>query len=214
MELLVTIALVGVLSAMLAGGMRAFNENGKRLKCSSQLRQIYEAISLYRAENNNTYLPANPWNAETGDAGWLAWHTANDKYGKESPLAVYVGGVETLRKLSVCPANGTKFVGAVPDQVHNTYGYPYTVNYNVMVDSLSGGKTAKSANIVTRPASTILMADSTATPSGWGPGFADTGWSSFQRIAKPHGEKTSLLWCDGHVTLQAPSTIENKYLYP
>lgn len=214
MEMLVTLALIGVLSAILAGGMRSVTENGRRLKCTSQLRQISEAISLYRAENNNTYPPANPWNAETGDAGWLAWYTGDPKFGKDSPLAAYVGGVETMRKLSVCPSNSTKFAGPVPDKIRNTYGYPYTVNYNIMVDSLSAGKTAKNASLVSRPASTVLMADSAASSAAWGLGFADTGWASFQRIAKRHGEKSNLLWCDGHVTLQSPATIDNKNLYP
>lgn len=211
-EMLVSIVIIGVLSTVVAGGLRVYSENVKRIQCASQLRQIYTAISLYRSEYNNTFPAANPWNSDTGDAGWLAWYTGNSKYGKESPLAGYVGGLDTLRRLSVCPVNTQNEAGPIPENTHNTYGYPYTVNYNLMVDSLSGGKMPKNASLVTRPANTVLMADS--EPSVWGLGFGDTGWANFQRIGKRHNQKSNILWCDGHVTTQALDAITNSNLYP
>ncbi len=55
-ELLVVVAIVGILSALLLTSLRSAMHNGKRTQCASQLHQLHIAFTLY-ANDNSSNLP-------------------------------------------------------------------------------------------------------------------------------------------------------------
>ena len=54
-ELLVVIAIIGILVGLLAPGAMKIREKGRRVKCQSNLHQIYLAISAYRDDHNEQF---------------------------------------------------------------------------------------------------------------------------------------------------------------
>lgn len=57
-ELLVVIAIIGILVGILAPGAMKIREKGRRVKCQSNLKQIYYAISSYRDDHSEQYPPS------------------------------------------------------------------------------------------------------------------------------------------------------------
>jgi len=58
-ELLAVLAILGVLTALLLGGLRNFSAKSQSLKCASNLRQIYLAAESYSQENNGKLVPGS-----------------------------------------------------------------------------------------------------------------------------------------------------------
>lgn len=207
-EMLVVIAIMAILTALLLPSMGKLRASARKSECASNLRQIFVALTLYAQDNNNAHMYGHDYVAN------LDW------YQKSSPLAPYAGGAEKLQWISVCPENRTSFATYPKDQygqwVNNSYGYPYTYNYYVL-PNVSGanprenGVAATRVAKITNPAQIVMMADS-VKGQGWGGGFSVPGDSKWNRIATPHSGKTSILWCDGHVSLEAKKDIEDKTL--
>jgi prepilin-type N-terminal cleavage/methylation domain-containing protein len=56
-ELLVVIAIIGILAALLLPALGRAKESGRRAACSSNLRQLAIALSVYAVENDGLYPP-------------------------------------------------------------------------------------------------------------------------------------------------------------
>ena len=54
-ELMVVIAIIGILAAFLAPGAMRLREKARRSKCQNNLKQIFYAISAYRDDHNEQY---------------------------------------------------------------------------------------------------------------------------------------------------------------
>ena len=67
MELLVVIAIIGVLVGLLLPAIQAAREAGRRLTCSSHLKQL--ALGMIVHENSLKFFPTGGWGCQwTGDA--------------------------------------------------------------------------------------------------------------------------------------------------
>lgn len=63
-ELLVVIAVIGVLAGLLLPALAKSKENGKRINCTSNLRQLSLSATLYSGDNDGIYPPRDlfsPW---------------------------------------------------------------------------------------------------------------------------------------------------------
>src|SRR5256885_688362 len=89
-ELLVVIAIITILLAILLPVIGRAREQGRRVQCASNLRQITQAWLMY-ADNNQGYLPAAAPKIATSDYDWLVWFKPlTQQKLDQSALAPYV----------------------------------------------------------------------------------------------------------------------------
>ena len=62
-ELMVVIAIVGILAALLLPALARAKESGRRAACSSNLRQLAIAVSLYTSDHDNLFPPRKLYEA-------------------------------------------------------------------------------------------------------------------------------------------------------
>ena len=81
-ELLVVAAIVGILMALLLTGVRAALDNGKKVHCQSQLKQLFLAVKMYANDNGGIYPLIdndNPTSASNGHMRYLGTYLENPK---------------------------------------------------------------------------------------------------------------------------------------
>ncbi|BCM88535.1 hypothetical protein IAD21_00368 [Abditibacteriota bacterium] len=70
LEILVVIAIIGLLAAILFPAFARARENARRASCSSNLKQIFLAHSLYRDDYDGIFAPCAYLNAGGGQVEW------------------------------------------------------------------------------------------------------------------------------------------------
>jgi len=200
-ELLVCIAIISVLAICAFSVQQKVTRSARSTQCASNLRQIYTMMQLYMGDHNGSFPPANSWNAPNGPSGgdWTGlWYSPNKQANKENVgLAVYAGGQNALHKIVVCPENRSSTIAPT---MYNPVGYPYIVNYFIMVPH--GTSPAVRFSAVLRSTATILMVDSGTgqTPNiKWNLGFNSTSAVSAY-VENRHQGRLNALWTDGHVS--------------
>ncbi|MFA6962134.1 MAG: type II secretion system protein [Opitutaceae bacterium] len=205
-ELLATIAIIGILASITIVALSRVRSASQKTQCASNLRQLSQAILANAYDNKGVLILAYEYGPKNEvNAMW---------YEPKSQLASYAGGGASLLKLAVCPTlyrQGASPVDTMGNSVRSPDGLPYVVNYNIMANS-PGDSVRVRLNQIPRVSQTVLMTDTQELPSGWGQGFSNPAYTSWQRVGVPHNSKTSVLWCDGHVTLQAIDEIRDKVI--
>jgi prepilin-type N-terminal cleavage/methylation domain-containing protein/prepilin-type processing-associated H-X9-DG protein len=120
-ELLVVIGIIALLISILLPSLSRAREQGKQVKCLSNLRQLGMALVTYTNENKGRY----PFHADIGGMypeDWIFWQASRDL--KESALYRHVGSSdpEVFRCPSDDPLNR-------PRVLTEPYRYTYTLNY-------------------------------------------------------------------------------------
>jgi prepilin-type N-terminal cleavage/methylation domain-containing protein/prepilin-type processing-associated H-X9-DG protein len=69
-EILVVVAIVGILAAILFPVFARARENARRTSCSSNLKQIFLAHSMYRDDYDGIFAPCAYLNASGGQVEW------------------------------------------------------------------------------------------------------------------------------------------------
>ena len=113
-ELLVVIAIIAVLAGMLLPALGKVKEQGKRVKCTSNIKQIGLAISLYSNDFDDYIMPAQPTFDGSGSDRWpqgLIFWGYLDKKNFLGDLVTY--GVKTTEPAGVfvCPSASGKLEG-------------------------------------------------------------------------------------------------------
>jgi len=150
-ELLVVIAVVGLLAAMLLPALAGAVNKGGRIQCASNFRQIFVASMVYANENNG-WLPittvgsANPspkfnnlggehytrYVFAGGTANWIIPTNATPAQGSYQNLGyLYKTGLASDWNTLFCPAQWGSTVGA------NVYTY-FSANTNALMTDSSG----------------------------------------------------------------------------
>ena len=93
-ELMVVIAIIGILAAILLPALSRARESAKRSSCANNLRQLFLAFSMYLLENKDTY-PAAQDPYRSGYWFWMGrgWRETMESYvprGDENEAGVFL----------------------------------------------------------------------------------------------------------------------------
>jgi prepilin-type processing-associated H-X9-DG protein/prepilin-type N-terminal cleavage/methylation domain-containing protein len=175
-ELLVVIAIIAILAAMLLPALAKAKERAHTAQCTSQLRQLAQAMLMYGDDQNNR-LPAAatgiPWNS-TNPVPWMR------------PLVDYYRDTNVLR----CPSMS---------RFHNKSPYSYFMGSRVVVVQ-TGAFGSLRLDQITLASQYVLSGDCNfpfdqddADPDNYS---VDT---LFNQPSPTHGGMVNVLFADGHV---------------
>ncbi len=199
-ELLVVIAVIGILAALLLPVLKSAKQRAGGTTCANNLRQLGLAFTLYCDSNGETF-PA------PGSAGvygpqredWIWWHPGRDV--TRSAVVPYLANFNAT--LFRCPQDSW----ASPKRGY-AYSYSFT-SYNVEDEVNPGMSTiitrdrkvyAFKMSQVKRPADKIMLVDEdsgTIDDSRWAPEYGN-------RIAGRHNGKGPVVFPDAHVQMVTP----------
>ena len=214
-ELLVVIAIIAILAAILFPVFAQAREKARQSACLSNVKQICLAALMYRNDWDDVYLPLGTIDRSLPNS-YRYWPQLSEPYMKN-------------KDVFSCPSrDDLKY-----DHTNPTYaGSPVNVTYglNYWVESL--GRADATEGGITRPASTILYAETGGAknrPSaGWYLSYASyyggvaarsnsvygfdyvspTGADALARLTDRHNEGLNIGWCDGHAKWMRRSEVE------
>jgi prepilin-type N-terminal cleavage/methylation domain-containing protein/prepilin-type processing-associated H-X9-DG protein len=226
-ELLVVIAIIAILAAMLLPVLTQGKLSAQRTECINNLRELGVAAELYWNDNRGNcftyvfapaYLPA-PANGAIYWFGWIGpgaeeQRPYNLSYGAMYP---YLTGSD----VRLCPSLGYALALFKLKATNMVFSYGY--NFYL---STPPGKPQINASKLHQPAQTALFADAAqvnnfetpASPSNpmleeWYYLDLETNYSSPDNYPNGHfrhSRKANVIFCDGHVGLEAfvPGSID------
>ncbi|MGI6494656.1 MAG: DUF1559 domain-containing protein [Kiritimatiellia bacterium] len=222
-ELLVVVAIIGLLVASATMGVRMAMENARRAQCASNLRQLFIANTAYASETGH-YVPA----ASTSWSGrdLERWHGYRESLrkpfvGELGPLADYLDA----KGIRMCPScrfhNDHLAPGDNFELGCGGYGYNLVgVGSRLYLDGMTGPAFVEGMPFdgIADPANTAMFADAAYLRPGGKKGrdslieysfiepyhwvFAPGTESS--AVSEPtvhfrHRNHANVVWCDGHV---------------
>ncbi len=211
-ELLVVLAVIGILAALLLPALAGGKDAAQRIKCASNLRQLGLAAQMYFDDHEGNTFPYRLYPTNAGVLYWFGWMQSGvegerDFDAKQGPLYEYVNGTG----IEICPslnyASGhfkLKARGAA-------YGYGYnwhlatTTNRPVLVDSVRDpGRMTVFAD-----AAQINDFQAPASPAHpmleeWYYVSAAGGPPSYPNAHFRHQQRANVVFMDGHVGREKP----------
>lgn len=186
-ELLVVIAIIAVLLAILMPALSRVREQGKRIVCLNNLKQIVLAWNLYADDYDDKIVNGNT-HAGQADA-WVQWEDTMSTAEKirnieRGALFTYVPNI----KLYKCPAG-------VRDEVC-TYSIPDYMNGHAAIEGATPNP-LKSRNKIKNPTQQIVFLDEgRLTASSFTIYHYKELW--WDQITARHGDGTNFAFADGH----------------
>ena len=203
-ELLVAIAVIGVLAALLVPALERAREAARTAACASNLRQLAAAALSYAGENRGQF----PWGMRVENGEMACWDFTVGADGAARPglLWKHVPGAGAGQVLQ-CPS----FLGGNANWRGDPYtGYNYNCSYVGKVEGDPGGRAAPALlSQIGDPARTALFGDGQYAGGankfmrapvrdrafdGSGSGIREAGTQGFR-----HRGRTNVAFCDGHV---------------
>ena len=215
-ELLVVVAIIAVLIAILLPAVQRARIQTLRVSCTSNLKQIQMAFSMYLNDNRGAYPPwyvqpavaVDPWH----DYGGMSW--ANILAGERGLAPAYLPGpkAETVSRATICPTEPPDPRWAV------SYGANY-VKFRLVYDAqglyqYGGWLYERSLDQPEYQPDHVIMIYCHGNWNGGGapdhgPGGAPAGygkgrWGDWdtKRHKDAHFGGYPILWFDGHVTFE------------
>lgn len=180
-ELLVVIAIIAILAAILFPVFAKAREKARQTQCLSNLKQLGNAIEMYKQDYDESFPGAYIYRGAFGDISQLYWWTTN--------LQPYLKNLGIL----VCPSGSQGLCCARPEDKGMKYSYTY--NDEVGQWPAQGLSDAAAAT----PATTLIMWDAPwpecNSIAGSDAGF-NTGGAGI--VSYRHNDGFNGLFCDGH----------------
>lgn len=195
-ELLMVIAIIGLLLSFLLPTLSKVKEEGYRIKCMNNLRQLGGAIYMYAQENRGQMVFCN-WNWQEGagrPAGWLAQSSS----GNSDPAAVETSAIWQyfkLRAIYRCVKDKPPFAYGGTQNM-TSYGMNGAVNgFGASTTTYPGYPVYSAAKF---PGNGILLWE-VSDANGWWNDGANYPWEG---ITDRHGTKGAGVLCfDGHTEI-------------
>lgn len=185
-ELLVVIAIIAILMAILMPSLSRAREQGKRVSCLNNLRQLVTAWIMYADENGDRIPLANP----SADKAWARYQSS------ATTEATRLQGIRTgvlyrycpEVKLYKCPTGirGEAVTYSITDCMNGYDGIPGTQNLMI-----------RKRMAIKRPAERIVFLDEGRLSSNsWTIWYDQERW--WDQITARHGDGTNFGLADGH----------------
>lgn len=226
-ELLVVVAIIGVLAALLLPVLGRARQQAHTVTCFNNLRQLYLANTMYADEHNGRYAPAAP-DIDEGFGGRMRWHGARTTASGQEAFDPKLGLLSPYLadgRVKECPVF-VEFqrVGEVANAFESgTGGYGYNMAYIgsglYLRDWPEALRSGSANHRVARPSETIMFADAALPQDGYlieygflEPPFpvsrdfprGNPDWGhSAPSIHFRHGGKAMVVWCDGHISAES-----------
>jgi len=204
-ELMIVVAIIGILAALLLPALRGARDRALSAECMSNIRQLTQAALLYR-DANDGYFPPASWDIMTTNL--RRWHGERDRQNEpfefdRSPMHQYL----QTDRIKACPVFRDRLRGFEA----GCGGYGYNDDY---VGSGRGDPTDGSdtpARNLGDPTNTVMFADCAFLRNGelieysfiTEPVFETWGCDSTPSVHFRHRGKANVGWCDGHVTAES-----------
>ena len=192
-ELLVVMAILGILAALLLPGLKKARDMGKRISCMNRMRQLSLGVIQYSNENDGLYPPT----AYTDSAGtWTHWWGLALFYAgaiSEPKRSLYLGVAGKAQYYS-CPAATKDNCGAYSINGFHTYIDGYADGFWTR----SYGITCTKPEWFPQPTRTAMLLE-----SGGASGNTTYRWAMNFAYAPPYhpgssGYGGNVIFLDGH----------------
>jgi len=127
-ELLVVIGIIAVLVGILLPVLNRARENGRRVGCASNMRQLAAAFQMYANENRQRFPFAAVGSHSDDPADWIYWQEGRNL--ADSAIARYLGGGDGISRVFRCPSDDTDSRARI-DPDTGAYRYSYAMNQSV-----------------------------------------------------------------------------------
>jgi prepilin-type processing-associated H-X9-DG protein/prepilin-type N-terminal cleavage/methylation domain-containing protein len=205
-ELLVVVAIVGLLVALLLPALARGKASAQRVKCAGNLRQLGLAAHMYWDDNSGNTFRYRGISTNGGDIYWFGWLARGSEGARAfdpapGALHPYLGG----RGVELCPALNYALASFKLKATGAAYGYGYNLQ-------LSAPASQPPINILrlTRLADVACLADAAQVNTFQAP--ASTAHPLLEEFYYVntneatahfrHAQRANVLFCDGHVGLE------------
>ncbi len=208
-ELLVVIAIIALLMAMLMPALERAREQGQRIVCLNNMRQLTLAWLLYADDNDGMLVngatgfsdvgpPQISWGDHTGELAWVdAYSTISQEEQiqgiKDGALWPYVKNIKIYR----CPTGMIRENGVVEAL---TYSIMFSMNAvcHTEVQGVTGAHVKSLSEILHPPPSyrLVFIDEGCMTPDAYAVNYSIPEWWDDPPVR--HGDGVTLSFADGH----------------
>ena len=191
-ELLTVIAIIGILAAILIPTVGAVRETARGTRCTSNLRNIYQALTLFAQDNKGRYPPVFGVSPPQFTVN-TSWWTVTQLYFQPKSVTPTAGDEDPNRNWWICPST----IQAYPEAPRRTY--PMNAYNTPQATPIQPSKSRS-------PSQTLLVTDGAHNPGGAGDSLlyfrqtADAASGPAKSIGFHHRGKANGLFMDGHVS--------------
>ncbi|MBK9139648.1 MAG: prepilin-type N-terminal cleavage/methylation domain-containing protein [Verrucomicrobia bacterium] len=207
-ELLVVMAVLGVLAALLLPTITRSQDTARRIRCVSNLHQLGLAGQMYWDDHGGATFRYRTGAVNGGDCYWFGWLARGDEGARDfdpsaGALFPYLGG----RGVEICPSlkpTGPRFKLKARGAA---YGYGYNLH-------LSAPANQPPVNVrqLARPEQRVFLADAAQVNTFQAPASPENPLLEefyFVSTDEPtvhfrHQRQANAVFCDGHVAAEPP----------
>lgn len=215
-EVLVVIAIIGILAALLLPALARSKGSAQRIKCVNNLRQLGFAAQLYWSDNDGRCFTTRTMATNGGLIHWCGWLDGTRPEGERhydfssAKLFPYLRDSETR----LCPSLNSA-IGRLKLKAANIVFFSYGYN-GVALSPSAGSQASIGIASVRQPTETALFADAAQVNDFQPPAsranpmleewyYLDNPTNHASPNYYPHGHfrharKANVVFCDGHVS--------------